>query len=86
MPFFVAHILLLAGFAFVCAVFLVIKDRAKLGDRDPYSIESLRRFEEQEELRKAEEDHDLHSEANTYCVWCGEVYTPEFKVCPRCKR
>lgn len=64
----------------VLSVVLVLFLRKK---PDPYSLQSLRDFEQEQTFREAEEAA-IEDDALPICPTCGEEIPAKFPLCPRC--
>lgn len=54
--------------------------------RDPYSLEALRRLDQEETFRRAEEFAIESDASEIICPHCGENFDRKYPVCPRCRR
>ncbi|MCW5946117.1 MAG: hypothetical protein KIT74_03725 [Fimbriimonadales bacterium] len=72
------------GFAVAGLVLAFLGYRDLRDKRDPYDLSLLKEIHEEEELRNVRVPESTGD--NVMCPACGEVYTNEFPICPRCGR
>jgi hypothetical protein len=84
-PFGYSSLLLSLGFALGALIHWGAG--LNLRRKDPYSLEALRRVQDEEERRAIEDElAEIDSAGNAVCLTCGTHFDPKLSLCPRCGR
>jgi len=84
--------LVLAGFMFAIGIVIAVAGVATMAyhlivqRQDPYSLQSLRDFEEKQEVDRIREEMGRVEDDSVLCPGCMEVYHSDLPVCPHCRR
>jgi hypothetical protein len=77
---------LFVGGAAACLVVTLFALWRDFKPRDKYDLQSLKEFEEKQELADLDPNVGVFEFDDYLCPYCRHIYSTEFRKCPKCGR